>query len=397
VDQRCKNRYFKKTAVKTKVGETFELTAKTREDTQRKRKSIKKLKRNKMISMGNIGTKRGMMTDPESKVFGSPETFFQKGFWPPEANHSYTIVLTHDVDHLAQRNVPLWSRQFGSFLKQCVFSNFSRILKKDIGGLTYSKSLLAGISLPLARLRLVKDPMEKCLRRILALEKEYNVRSTFYFIPYKGTPGFARKGEPAANYRGADYDVKKYRELLSELEAGGWEVGVHGIDAHIGPDEAAAELEVFKALLPEKTKWGMRIHWLYQPEDLWRNLKKAGFYYDTTFGSNHDIGFKEGRFHPFKKDGLWVLPMNIQDGALLAPWHRHLSRAQAWQEIRAVLDIAREKQAVVTVLWHNSSFGAPRYWEPLYRKIIEEGFNQGARFLTARQAVEKFESLEKND
>jgi hypothetical protein len=38
-----------------------------------------------MIPMGNIIVRHGTMTDRESKVFGSPGTFFQKGFWPPEA------------------------------------------------------------------------------------------------------------------------------------------------------------------------------------------------------------------------------------------------------------------------------------------------------------------------
>ncbi|NIM15929.1 MAG: hypothetical protein GTO45_28345 [Candidatus Aminicenantes bacterium] len=303
------------------------------------------------------------------------------------------IVLTHDVDHLALRNVPLWSKASASFIKQCIFSNFSRLLKKDINGLTYIKSFLSGISLPLVKLGIAKDPREKCLLRILTIEKEYNVRSTFYFIPFKGTPGFVRREEPASMYRGADYDVRKYKDLLLELEEEGWEVGIHGINAHISPDKAAEELKVFKTLLPEKTKWGMRIHWLYQPGDLWKNLKDAGYYYDATFGSNEDIGFKENRFHPFKKDGVWVLPMNIQDGALLAPWHKHLTREQAWKEIQTVLDTAKEKQAVVTILWHNASFGAPRFWDRLYCKIIEEGRKQGAQFLTALQAVEHFESI----
>jgi hypothetical protein len=29
--------------------------------------------------------KKGLFKPSQLKVFGSPETFFQKGFWPPEA------------------------------------------------------------------------------------------------------------------------------------------------------------------------------------------------------------------------------------------------------------------------------------------------------------------------
>jgi peptidoglycan/xylan/chitin deacetylase (PgdA/CDA1 family) len=303
---------------------------------------------------------------------------------------SYKIVLTHDVDHLALRNVPLLSRKTGSFIKQCVFSNLKKFLKNEINGFTYIKSLLAVLSLPPVKAGWFEDPMARCLRRILEMEKQYGVRSTFYFIPFMRTPGLECQGVPASQYRGADYDVRDYGDLLLGLEQNGWEVGIHGINAHIGANEAAEELQVFQALLPGKKKWGMRVHWLYQPGDLWKNLKKAGYYYDTTFGSNEETGFKDQCFHPFKKDGLWVLPLNIQDGALLAGWHKNLSPARAWEEIRALMDTAKEKQAVLTILWHNASFGPPRYWDGVYRKIIEKGLDDGAEFLTALQAVEKF-------
>ena len=38
-----------------------------------------------MFIMGHDIEKQSTMTDLESKVFGSPGPFFQKGFWPPEA------------------------------------------------------------------------------------------------------------------------------------------------------------------------------------------------------------------------------------------------------------------------------------------------------------------------
>jgi len=60
---------------------------------------------------------------------------------------------------------------------------------------------------------------------------------------------------------------------------------------------------------------------------------------------------------------------------------------QAWPAVQRVLAEAREHQAVVTVLWHNASFEAPHYWEPLYRRIIEQGKRDNAVFLTAAQAV----------
>lgn len=305
----------------------------------------------------------------------------------------YTIVLTHDVDHISLRNYPLLSRFGMAFVKNALFTNFIKLLKGHIGLWTYIKAVFWGFAFPAVKMGLVKDPFEDCFQRILKIEEEYNVRSTFYFIPFKGTPGLKEKGEPASIHRAAAYDVSQYNDLLVSLEARGWEVGIHGLNAHIGVGEAAEELKVFKTMLPSKAKWGIRMHWLYHNHRLWKTLKDAGYYYDTTFGSNEEIGFKENRYRPFQKDGVWILPLNIQDGALLAGWHGDLSLSRAWEEIKPVLHTAKETGAVVTVLWHNASFGPPRYWEPLYRKIIEEGKKDGARFLTALQAVESQEKV----
>lgn len=302
---------------------------------------------------------------------------------------SYTIVLTHDMDHLALRNVPFFSAAAGSYIKRNVFSNLLRWTGGHIEAGHYLRSLAAAAALPLVKTGLAADPLRKCLDRILAIEKEYGVKSTFYFMPFKETAGFEEPGVPAPRRRGCDYDVADYKELLTELDANGWEIGIHGIDAHMGKDEAQKELALFQSLLPHKQKWGMRIHWLYQPPNLWKTLKEAGFFYDATFGSNDDVGFIEDRYLPFMRDGLRVLPLTIQDGSLLAHWHSELSPQAAWARVREILDVAREKNAVVTILWHNASFGAPRFWDGLYRKIIEAGKDDGATFLTALQAVEQ--------
>lgn len=302
---------------------------------------------------------------------------------------SYTLVLTHDVDHLALHNVPLFSRSSGSYYKRNIISNFSRWTGGHINIGHYLKSLAAAAALPLVQTGLLTDPMRKCLDRILEVENRYGVKSTFYFIPFKETPGFVETGVPAPLRRGCDYDVRLYRDLLTELDTNGWEIGIHGIDAHLGKEEAKKELAVFQSLLPYKQKWGMRIHWLYQPLHLWKTLKEAGYFYDATFGSNEETGFIDNRFRPFIRDGLRVLPLTIQDGTLLAHWHSELSPQDAWTRIRGILDTAKKHRAVVTILWHNASFGAPRFWDGLYRRIIEAGKDDGATFLTALQAVEQ--------
>ena len=300
----------------------------------------------------------------------------------------YTLVLTHDVDHLFIRHMPFFSKTAGSFIKRCMFSNLARWLKKDLTFREYLRSFFTGLLFPLIKIGMIPDPWEKSLDLILGIEKKYDVRSTFYFIPFYRTQGFIDDHTPAPERRGTDYDVRELRNKLEYLEENGWEVGIHGINAHLSVDKAAEELAVFKTMLPGKQKWGLRIHWLYQPPELWENLRNAGYNYDATFGSNDDVGFMEEKYHPFEKSGLAVLPLNIQDGSLLAHWHQSLTMDQAWERVKEILETARKHKAVVTILWHNVSFTYPRCWQNLYTRIIEQGKADGARFMTAIEAVE---------
>jgi len=304
--------------------------------------------------------------------------------------NNYTLVLTHDVDFLSLKNYSVLSKTTLKFTKDCIFTNMFRLLKGDIHVFTYLKSLFWGISYPFIKLGWIKDPWEKSVEDILKIEKKYGVKSTFFFIPFENKHGFFEKNIPAPQRRKAKYDVNKYKHLLKKLEKEGWEVGIHGINAHLNGDEARKELIVFKEILPQKDKWGVRVHWLYQPSHLWMNLKETGYYYDSTFGSNEEIGFKDNRYVPFKKDGIWVLPTNIQDTTLLSKWRKNLSYKMAWDEIKKILELAKEKNAVVTIIWHNISFGPPRYWGSLYEKIIEKGKKDKANFVKAIDVLKIF-------
>lgn len=296
---------------------------------------------------------------------------------------AYTIVLTHDVDFISLKVFPLFGRVALSFAKECLFGNLIRLLRGDLSLRIYIRSFFWGLGLPLVKAGVLPDPWEKSIERVLRLEKKYGVKSTFFFIPFPNRPGTLAAGQPAPVSRAAAYDVRAYGELLRELEDQGWEVGVHGIEAHLSAERALQELEVFRPLLKSKTRWGIRMHWLYRSSRLEGNIKQAGFFYDATLGSNEEIGYPEGRFRPFLKDGLWVLPLNIQDVTVLAKWRRNLRPKYAWEEIVHVLELAKIHRAVVTVLWHNNSFGPPRYWENLYEKILQRGRADDAVFKKA--------------
>jgi peptidoglycan/xylan/chitin deacetylase (PgdA/CDA1 family) len=307
---------------------------------------------------------------------------------------NYTLILTHDIDHTSLRSYPVFSNMTVEFFKRCLWINLLRMIKGDIPFLQYLDSVKWCIVYPLVKMRLFPDPWETTINDIVEMENKYGVRSTFFFIPFKDKMGHIIEGVPAVRGRAVKYDVCDFKDLLFKLESNGWEVGVHGIDAHISLQSAKEEIEVIKTLLPFKEKIGVRMHWLYQSESLWKNLRDAGYYYDATFGSNDDVGFPNNKYQPFKKDGIWVIPLNIQEGTLLGYWQKEPIQTDPWTRIEEILSEAKEKKAAVTILWHNHSFGVYHYHGYLYEKILKKAKADGARICRCIDICEEMEARE---
>jgi peptidoglycan/xylan/chitin deacetylase (PgdA/CDA1 family) len=235
------------------------------------------------------------------------------------------------------------------------------------------------------------DPWEKSIRDMLEIEKKYDVRSTLFFIPFKDRQGHIAEGIPAKG-RAIKYNLADHKNLLLELEANGWEVGVHGLDAHISVQNAREELGALRAQLPTKKMVGIRMHWLFQSETLWKNLTEAGFYYDATYGNNDEVGFPNGHYQPFKKDGIWVIPINIQEGTLLGYWRKGALPYDPWKRVEEILAEAGENNAVVTILWHNHAFGVYHYHGFLYEKILQRAKADEARICKCIDIVEELDA-----
>jgi hypothetical protein len=159
-------------------------------------------------------------------------------------------------------------------------------------------------------------------------------------------------------------------------------------------DAARAERAELVALTGDGHPIGARMHWLYSTPALLGNLASARFSYDASLGYNDRIGFPRSdgniRSWPYvdRGTGLTVVPLAIQDVALLRSDHMDTRPAEAWRAIGRVLDEARRANAVVTVLWHNDSFLPPRCWAGLYRGLLARAQADGAAIVTLAEAAE---------
>lgn len=305
----------------------------------------------------------------------------------------YTVVLSHDIDAITLRELPIVSKTFWGFPYRSSLTNFSRYRRGDLSLRQYVGSLMWAFAGPLAKLGVVMDPWYESFLDMIAIEREYGVRSTLFLISIPAFAGHQPDGSPAPLKRSGYYRLQDWSKYLLQLHAEGWELGVHGVDCHISPESARVELDAFSHTLGIQAP-GLRMHWLYSSDSLRINARKAGFSYDSTLGWNDRIGFPEGRYRPFIDDasGLPIVPLNIQDGALLGEWRQGLTSGEAWQQISNLMDEAKRVGAVLTVLWHSSSFGPPRFWRDTYLRILDKALHDGAQIARAMDVVKELTS-----
>lgn len=306
------------------------------------------------------------------------------------AKPPYILVLTHDVDLLSLRELPWSSRTLWGFVLRLIGENLARAFRQEISLSQYLQSLLPGLFMPLVKLGLMEDPIERSFKLMLDIERMHAVRSTLYFITESRYPGRSPNGQKAPSNRAAYYRLESWRETLRRLQADGWEIGVHGIDCYCDLEAARREFQTMSDILGHR-EIGHRSHWLYSKgRRSYSILRDAGFAYDASYGSNNDIGWPGGKrwpFRPFASHGFAVLPLTVQDGALLCPSNQGLRADEAWNRISELIREAKQKKGILTVLWHTHSFCAPRYWGGTYERTILQAKADNAPIVTAKQAL----------
>ena len=279
--------------------------------------------------------------------------------------HPYTVALTHDVDITSVKE-----RRWISV----GYAVYTSLLDSN---------LIDGMNILLAKFGFVKDPWNR-FEEWTSIEEEMGVRSSFYFIPFKNVAG-----TDAPKIREAKYELDG--GLIKKLMRGGWEVGVHGIDNWKSVTKGEAESEKISELT--KSKVGTRVHWLFFDGETWKRLDGAGYYYDTSFGYNEDVGFRAGTLQMYQPRGvenLVELPLIIQDGSLFRRNYLNLSEDDAKKRCEEIFDYAKRYGGAITLLWHQISLAAPHNWGDFYRFLVENGLKEGAWVTRAVDIVDWF-------
>ncbi|MGA2105047.1 hypothetical protein [Methanoregula sp.] len=295
---------------------------------------------------------------------------------PVPWGHPYMVALTHDVDVTSVKECRLITAGYAAF--RCVRAG----------------AVYGGIRVGFAWLGIGTDPWV-LFNHWKTYEKKLGVRSTFFFVPRRDDPGVQ-----AHPYRAVRYDFKEKTAILHDLEKHGWETGVHGIDNWTDPVRGKEELEAFGSGMKNP---GNRTHWLLFDKDSWKNLDKAGYRYDTTFGYNDDAGFRAGTTQVYQPRGvlhLLELPLHIQDLGLLgkfcwAPSNKgwvktpclQLDEIEAHEYCSRIFDFARTYGGAITILWHYENLIPPRDLSGFYADLVKLAQADGAWVTTAGAIV----------
>jgi peptidoglycan/xylan/chitin deacetylase (PgdA/CDA1 family) len=228
---------------------------------------------------------------------------------------------------------------------------------------------------------------------IMNMEVRYGVRSTFFFLNetiqlspfspsnWKLSLGRYRVNEPAV------------ASLIQGLDAGGWEIGVHGSynsykDLNLLKAEKSALEDVLGKEIP-----GIRQHYLnLEIPGTWKLQRETGFQYDASYGLKNAIGFRNNRYHPFidNESAMFVIPLSIMECYLFSTSRN--DPATIWNNTLKLIDLTEKNNGVLCILWHSHMFNDNDFpgYSDIYRRIIEEGKERSAEFLTCGEIFTRY-------
>lgn len=282
---------------------------------------------------------------------GSPAVNLTAGLQP--SDHSFALCLTHDVD-----------RPYKTY--QAVYS---MLREQRIAPL-------------IDRFR-GRNPYWQ-FDEIMELEASYGVRSAFYFL---NEPHLIRK-DPYTWFNPTDwiqhlgrYDISDPAiiDVIRDLEAKGWEVGLHGsYRSYRDVERLEHEKAVLEDLIDGRILGGRQHYLNLDIPDTWRNHVDIGLKYDASLGSGQSCGFHYG-YDPLRPfgDKFVVFPLTIMEQALPNPASAF---DEAWSVCKELLEDAATHGATMTVLWHPRVFSEREFpgYRRLYSQVIEWALAEGA-------------------
>lgn len=267
------------------------------------------------------------------------------------------FFISHDIDSI-----------YGSFLQD---------------GFWALKKMKIGVVLNLIAFELSRKPHWRNIDKIIKLNNEYDIKSTFFWL--------VNKGVGVQNIKNADYNINKETDLLKLVQESNNTIGLHKSCSDQSID---AELEKGKL----DTTYN-RYHFLnFQVDADWKKISDSKLNFDCSLGFAEHYGFRNSygkAFQPFdtsnKKPYDFVeAPLHFMDGT----FHKYM-KVPTKQIGNTIIDFyeKNDENCDFSLLWHNTYFTNYKYNSLIdeYKKVISFIYESKVKFVTPKELVEENE------
>lgn len=305
--------------------------------------------------------------DTKYKSYSSLNKGFEKKRWNIQATthrktDRFTVLLTHDVDSVK----PTFLRIIYTLLTQ------GRMLTRGPG----------------------RTNPYWTFDDIMAIEKRFDAKATWFFITSKKERRSRFNPFGLRNYSPQESKIGK---LMRKIEKAGHEIGLHtGYHSFNDVHKMSKEKRRLETVLNKKVR-GVRNHHLnFDVRKTWNIQEKCGFAYDSTYGYNDAIGYRNGRCHAFHAIDITTgeplhlieFPLTVMDRSLEKTAGKG---KKSLETCKNLIDKVAEERGVMVINWHNSSFSDNLHpgLRELFTNILEYCKQKEAWMPTMREYCKK--------
>ena len=269
-----------------------------------------------------------------------------------------SVFLSHDIDAVYSA----WKEDGKNALVNLKIFSFARILF----------------------LHLINKPTWFNFEKIVNIERKYNAKSTFYWLVNKDViKGIGRN---------ADYKLSslKMQNVFLKLKKLGASIGIH---KSISPTTLNEEIIQFPADIKSN-----RYHYLkFQFEELVKEMNQSSLRMDASLGYADCFGYRNGFSLPFSpfdfnnncSSNFIEVPLVIMDGTFSR--YLNVKGEDAERMIKNFIS-AHDKNAVISILWHNSHFTNFKYkgYPQVYEGVLKYLQDEKIETLSDNELIQKF-------
>ena len=228
---------------------------------------------------------------------------------------------------------------------------------------------------------------------IIQLEKQLNIRSTFFFLKQEHKNRDSR-------YQFSDNKIKS---LINKLISQGFEIGLHGsFDSSNNPTMLKKQADELSSVLSHTPK-GIRQHFLrFKTPDTFKHQIAAGLEYDCTLGFAEHDGYRNSYCYPFKPYDfeknqmldIWEIPLTMMEVSMLN--YRKTNLDELRLSVLHHIEEAKKFGGLFSLLWHNCRLMNEEYSgiEKFYPNLLKQIIQLGADSLTGEEIVNKITTKE---